>query len=188
MSEPKTSDKLLQATIDLLKTQSDVTKLTAREIVAHAGVNLAMINYCYGSKDQLISSAVTSIISHDFKQLFTTCQSNASPQTQLADLLYGISETVLKYRDISKLSMPYLLLESKIEIPLLILPLITACFNGKKEDAECRLIAYELVSFLQLVFYQSEHFKEYSGIDIEQPMQLRELINKQMQFFINSAV
>lgn len=188
MSEIKTSDKLLHATIDLLKTSPDITKLTAREIVAHAGVNLAMINYCFGSKDQLISMAVSSIISEDFKQLFAASPKNASPKERLAELLYNISETVLKYKDISRLSMPYLLLEADIEVPLLILPLVTACFNGTKEESECRLIAYELVSFLQLVFYQSEHFKQYSGIDSEDPSQLRELINKQMQFFFNSAL
>jgi len=49
-----TSEQLILATIKLLSTREEVSQITARDIVAEAKTNLAMINYCFKSKEALL--------------------------------------------------------------------------------------------------------------------------------------
>lgn len=51
-------DALLEATIELFKETEHPEKVTSRQIASRAGVNLAMINYYFGSKDELTSQAL----------------------------------------------------------------------------------------------------------------------------------
>ncbi|PHV69909.1 TetR family transcriptional regulator [Sporanaerobium hydrogeniformans] len=185
MSAKKTADKLLEATIHLLETSETPSKITARDIAKVADVNLAMINYCYDSKDQLIATAIDKIIEEDFVKLYEQSAGQGSTLEKLTQLMQGICETVFRYEEISRISMPYLLLEKKIEVPLMILPLVSACFKGKKTEAECKIIAYEMVSFLQLVFYQRLNFKEYTGIDLTQKEEREKLISMQLALFFS---
>ena len=49
-----TKDKLLESTFTLMEDLDDPLKVTSREIAAAAGVKAGMINYCFGSRENLI--------------------------------------------------------------------------------------------------------------------------------------
>ena len=54
MTSENTKDKLLAAVGEILEEGASPDKLTVRAIAARAKVNPAMVNYCFGSKDELI--------------------------------------------------------------------------------------------------------------------------------------
>lgn len=58
MKADSTKEQLINATIQLLSSHRDVSSITAREIVAKANVNLAMINYYFKSKEELINISI----------------------------------------------------------------------------------------------------------------------------------
>lgn len=62
MNEENVKERLIQATMDLLKKEKSAKKLTARKIAETADANLAMINYYFKSKDELVSLAVNQLI------------------------------------------------------------------------------------------------------------------------------
>ena len=49
-----TKDKLMEATLHLMENMEDPMKVTSREIAQKAQVQPAMINYCFGSRENLI--------------------------------------------------------------------------------------------------------------------------------------
>ncbi|MGO0862351.1 TetR/AcrR family transcriptional regulator, partial [Clostridioides difficile] len=51
-------EQLINATVQLLTSNKDISSITAREIIAKANVNLAMINYYFKSKEALINTAI----------------------------------------------------------------------------------------------------------------------------------
>ncbi|MEC2344288.1 MULTISPECIES: TetR/AcrR family transcriptional regulator [Paenibacillus] len=91
-----TKQNILQATLDLIKTEG-ADQVTLRKITAAANVNLALVNYHFGSKDNLINEAL--------KMLLTTFQANfdvlgdtsLSPKDRLKAFLLQYVDSVLQY-------------------------------------------------------------------------------------------
>ncbi|WP_028530720.1 TetR/AcrR family transcriptional regulator [Paenibacillus sp. HW567] len=181
-----TKDKLIEATKKLLLSSKAPKKITARQISSEANVNLAMINYCFGSKDELLKIAIDSIIASEFKQYAITDISH-SPKEKLKKVLYHICEVTIKYANITRLSVPYVLLDAPIEIPDEILPYIKEHFHDTRNEQFCKILAYEVISFLQLIFYRAEDFYKYSGVNIFNEIQLKELIDNQVDMLLGGS-
>ena len=49
-----TKEKLMEATLHLMENREDPMQVTSREIASRAQVQPAMINYCFGSRENLI--------------------------------------------------------------------------------------------------------------------------------------
>lgn len=70
MQSEETKKQLIAVTKELLLTSENPGKITARQIASQANVNLAMINYCFQSKDELLKLAVDEIIATEPFNLF----------------------------------------------------------------------------------------------------------------------
>ncbi|MBW4838551.1 MAG: TetR/AcrR family transcriptional regulator [Paenibacillaceae bacterium] len=91
-----TKQNIIQATLELIKTEG-ADQVTLRKITAAAKVNLALVNYYFGSKDNLINEAL--------KMLLTSFQANFSvlddtsldPKERLKAFLLQYVDSVLLY-------------------------------------------------------------------------------------------
>lgn len=181
-----TQNRLVEATKKLLLSAKIPQKITTRQISSEANVNLAMINYCFRSKDELLKVAIDSIIASEFKQ-YATADHCHNPKENLKNLLYHICEVTIKYANIARLSVPYVLLDAPIEIPIEILPYIKEHFHGTKDEKHCKILAYEIVCFLQVVFYRAKDFQNYSGVNIYSAIELKELIDNQVDMLLGGS-
>ncbi|MFB6468867.1 TetR/AcrR family transcriptional regulator [Cytobacillus sp. Hz8] len=158
--------------------------LTARKISTETGTNLAMINYCFKSKDELLKIAVDEIIAEEFNQYSQLNSHNISAKEQLREILLHVCNAMIKYRELTRLSIPYLIMNDEISLPLDILPFIKEHFGVNKSEAECRVIAFQIVYTMQVIFYRNEDFRKYSGIDITNKVHLNNFINMQLNLFL----
>lgn len=159
-------DQLIHATVDLLSESNNVSKITARQIAAEAGTTLGMINYYFDSKDALIDKAVNVLIADRAVELKKIEEKDIPAKEKLIEFLIKMSEITIDFAQFTKPNIPYAMLEREIEEPYHILPMIKEYYGNKKTETECRIISYQLTSYSQLVFYRSEDFKKYSGIDM----------------------
>lgn len=176
---------LIQATMKLLKESENPVKITARQIAREADANLAMINYYFSSKDALVNTAVSKLMADRADELKEIINSDIPPKQRLKEFLVTMSDITSDYSDITKPTIPYLLLEGEIELPYYILPMIKECCGDKRSEAECRIIAYQLISFTQLIFYRSDDFLKYTGIDINDKKQRDTMFQGILDIFIN---
>lgn len=107
-----------------------------------------------------------------------------SPKDKLRDFLIGISDIAIEYKKYIREMIPYILLKEEFTQTIEILPLVKECFQGSKSDKECRIISYQLISFMQLVFYRADEFKSFSKIDIMNKQERDSLIDIQLDLFI----
>ena len=178
-------DSLIQATIQLLTKNKNSGKITARQIANEAGVNLAMINYYFSSKDALVNLAVSKIMEERADELKVIRSSNIPPKQRLKEFLITMSDITIDYAELTKPTVPYVLLEGEIELPYYILPMVKECFGDKRTETECRIIAYQLISFSQLIFYRSIDFLKYTGVDINDKEQRDALFQSMLDLFLN---
>ncbi|MEG0875941.1 MAG: TetR family transcriptional regulator [Oscillospiraceae bacterium] len=185
MGNPETRGKLLQAAKRLLLQASGLEGVTARQISTEAGTNLAMINYCFKSKDELLKLAVDEIIGEEFSRYTVSNNPELSAKSRLRELLFNVSKAMIKFKNLTKLSIPYLMLYDEITLPQKLLPLIRQHFNGKRTEAECRVIAFQLVYPMQLIFYRAEDFKNYSGVDVTDEKQMEGFLDSQINMLLD---
>lgn len=184
MGNQDTRNKLIQTAKQLLIEGNQIENLTARQISAEAGTNLAMINYCFKSKDELLKIAVDEIMAEEFNQYSKFETDGKFPKEQLKELLYHMSNVVFKYRSLTKLSIPYLLLQEEFTLPLTILPLIRNHFKNEKSETECRIIAFQIIYTMQLIFYRGEDFYKYCGLDIGDEQHVKKYIDFQLDLLL----
>lgn len=187
MGNQDTKLKLIETTKNLLKKGISPNKLTARQISSEAGTNLAMINYCFKSKDELLKVAVEEIVAEEFSQYSGVDTSNLTAREQLRELLIHTSSITMKFRELTRASVPYIMLEDSISLPMDILPYIIKHFGSRKSETECRVIAFQLVYSMQLIFYRADDFLKYSGIDITDSKQMIDFIDMQLDLFMGGV-
>jgi len=180
-----TKNQLIESVIELLKECNDVSEITSRKITERAKVNLSTINYHFDSKDELINIAVNKSIGAVADTYFQNIKNSVkAPRKKLRDFLSRISDIVVDYKKYTKEMMPYILLKEEFTQVIEILPLVKECFQGSKSDEECKIISYQLISFMQLVFYRSDEFKAFSKINIMNKQERDRLIDIQLDLFL----
>jgi AcrR family transcriptional regulator len=179
-----TKNQLIQSVIELLKECNDISELTSRKITERAKINLSTINYHFGSKDKLVNIAVNRFIEEVADTYFQDANNERNSKDKLRSFLVNICDRIVDYKKYTKEMIPYILLKSEFTQSIQILPLVKECFDGCRSNEECKIISYQLISFMQLAFYRSDEFKLFCGIDIMNKEERDRLINIQLNSLI----
>lgn len=166
MTTDDVKERLVQATMRLLEGRGTPRGVTARQIAHEADANLAMINYYFDSKDALVNTAVDRLMADRALTLRRVGDERVPPRERLEEFLTTLSDLASDYAELTRPTIPYVLLEKRIELPDQILPMLRECCANTRSEAECRIIAYQLISFTQLVLYRPTDFLAYAGIDV----------------------
>lgn len=177
------SERLIDAALELLEESDDVEKITTRSIAERAGVNLALINYYYGSKDELLKTAINRIIDSSSSDMYGN-ENLDSPKEIIINFIIGISRDLIRYEKYSKLYIPDLLLNDAISIPDKILPYVIDHYNKNRTVSECKLIAYQITSIFQLIFYRCDEINRYTGLDLRADIEREKIIRDTVDAFL----
>lgn len=91
-----TKQNILNATLELIKTEG-ADQVTLRKITADANVNLALVNYYFGSKDKLINEALKMLL-NSFQASFTVLDdADLRPIERLKKFMLQYVDFVLQY-------------------------------------------------------------------------------------------
>lgn len=97
----ETKQEILQATLKILETEG-FHKLTVRRIAAEAKVNVAAVNYHFGSKDQMVFDALQ-ILRARFGEAFGSLRAvDRPPRERLVAFMTAYCDTVFAYPNLVK--------------------------------------------------------------------------------------
>lgn len=184
MGERDTQERLLEATVKLLSEANKPEKVTARQIAKEAKANLAMINYFFKSKDELINLAIQQIMKKESADFISVIKSGAEPKEQLYQFLNYFCDTAIKYQDYLRLTVPYGLLTADFTMETELLELVEEFYENRIPTAYCRMIALQIVTFTELLLLRADAFKNYSGIDILNVRQRQQYLRFQIELFL----
>lgn len=164
---PRKSDEvkksLLDATVALLHETQDASLLTVRQIADKAQVNIAMINYYFTSKEELVNQAVDLVLKDAADQWLSVKEEGIDPTARLITMLKQMADMVVQYYRFTKLSVGYQLVKGDMSVPMYLLPLLKEIFPEKKGEEELRVAAFVLITSTQAILCRSEEFYKYSG-------------------------
>ena len=181
-----TKDKLLKATEKLMEGADDPFKITSRQIASEAGMQAAMINYCFGSREKLIYEVFQRKYKETLKnnKIERIIASDLSPKEKLKKLHFIVAGFLIKEYQITKAITNLVLFERDLSVDSFSFAYVKEHFKGKKTDAECRLIAYELSTMMQLIIFRKDDFRDHMGIDLSKPGQLKHYIEMRIDLLL----
>lgn len=183
-----TKQALLSATKELMTACEDCDSVTSREIASRAGVNLAMVNYCFGSREALLYEVFKLLlieaqrVSPELARLMTA---DITPKERVILTHLNMMRLMIANYSYSRAVTKYILLGRNNEMGMETLPCVTAHFAGRKSDDECRLITYELTSLHELAVLRYKELKELCGIDLTDDKVLENYVRETVERFLD---
>jgi len=177
--KPDAKEQILDATVKLLLDSKDPESITVRDIAAAAGVQLAMINYYFHSKDELLYQAVGALrnrmagnwlsVKGKYKEM--------NAYTRFREMLIALCGMSVKYSQYMRLTVEYELTKAEIVSTQHTLPLIREICGDKHSETAIRITAYEIISTLQLIFFRAKDISNYLGFDVLEHDRMVEIID-----------
>lgn len=158
-------ERIMDTVVRLLLEQKDMSKVTNREIAALAGVNSALINYYYQSKENLLNQAVGRCMADMAGGLLAGDLDNMPPVQRLRHILRRISEFAIEYRFLSEISVSGELKGGNESTIRTILPILKEIF-ADKTDRDLKLIALQIIVPLQVILLHQNTYKKVLDVDV----------------------
>lgn len=181
-----TKDKLIDATFALMEEADDPLNVTSRQIAERAGTKPSMINYCFGSRENLIYQTFRKQYLDFLKEESITelITSDISPKELLKKLHFIVAKCLVENPKFTKAISPFVLFERDLSKESFSFPYVKKHYAGRKTDRECRLIAYELSSMMQLMICRKDDLKRDFGIDLNNDKELKKYIDMRVDLLL----
>lgn len=173
-----TKEKIIEAAGIMIKENTDVNKITVRGIAKLAGVGTGLINYYFGSKDNLLAAAIEKRVDDAVAQILNRAEMQSmDPAERIKNMLDTIYELFEAYEKLAKFMLTMELQRGSMQVELYLIPMLKELFQNKKNELELRIIALQILQPLQVAIMSASTFKMYSGVDIYKREERRKFID-----------
>ena len=181
-----TKEKLIDATFALMEELDNPLNVTSRQIADRAGAKPSMINYCFGSRENLIYQTfqkqyLSFLKEKDVEKILS---SDLPPKDLLKKLHFIVAKCLVDNPKFTKAISGFVLFSRDLSQESFSFPYVKKHYAGKKTDKECRLIAYELSSMMQLIICRKEDIKASFGIDLDKDKELKKYIDMRVDLLL----
>lgn len=170
-------EKIINATIELIKKHGDTSKITVRGIAASAGVGIGLINYHFQTKDHLVNLCSLELIRHSIDQLLAMNQNvEIEPIDQMKTLGRGIAVFMVMNPGVSRISMIKDFVsantsDNSTQVIKMFFPIARKICGKNKSDQDLYILLHMLVSSIQAAFLRIDVMRESFGIDFNETEQ-----------------
>jgi len=174
-----TKEKIINVTMDIIA-EEGFHSITIRKIAARAQVNIAAVNYHFGSKDAVIDEALKTVTTQLKSTYGVLKDTNIDIKPRLEKFLKSYTEVLFKYPDIMKNMIDHAIHNSifkeqadyaiflKTEGIDLLKTAISQIHPGKSDEF-LYVKTLHMVSALSWPILMGENMKEIMGIDLSDP-------------------
>ncbi len=167
-----TKQKIIDATIELMKEIGDISKISIRKIVKRAGIKgVGLINYHFRTKENLINEAVrkdTNAIIDQWDPIYE--KMTQKPIEKLKIMLKGTGDLIDSNPIFGRVSIIHDFLNPaeddnamrSIEKYMMIFREI---YQNTKTEQEIRIIAHTIISSSQVAFLRADIMKKFIDLD-----------------------
>lgn len=164
----------------------DPFNVTSRQIAERAGAKPSMINYCFGSRENLIYQTFQKQYMSFLKdtEVAELIAKDLPPKELLKKLHFIVAKCLVDNPKFTKAITGFVLFNRDLSQESFSFVYVKKHFAGRKTDEECRLIAYELSAMMQLMIYRKDDIKKDFGIDLDNSDELQHYINMRIDLLL----
>ena len=181
-----TKAKLIDATFALMEELDDPLNVTSRQIADRAGAKPSMINYCFGSRENLIYQTFLQQYMSFLKdkEIEKLIASDLAPKDLLKKLHFAVAKCLIENPKFTKAITGHVLFNRDLSQESFSFPYVKKHYAGSKTDKECRLIAYELSAMMQLIVFRKDDIRESFGINLDNDKELQKYIDMRVDLLL----
>ena len=157
MDNTEAKKRILETVVSAMQENQDIGKLTNRQIAEKAGVNSALINYYFKSKDNLLIEAVNICMGNLFE--------NIIQKTSKEIVCLGYNHYPL-----AKITVANELNGGGIITNKMIQPVLKEIFKQSKDEYEIKILAAQILLPVQVIFLNASAYQKYLQCDIKNVM------------------
>ena len=181
-----TKEKLIDAAFALMEEADDPFNVTSRQIAERAGTKPSMINYCFGSRENLLYQTfqkqyMSFLNESEIREII---DSDITPKDLIKRLHFVVAKCLVENPKFTKAITGHVLFNRDLSKESFTYPYVKKHYAGKKTDEECKLIAYELSAMMQLIIYRKEDIKRDFGIDLDNDKELKKYIGMRVDLLL----
>ncbi|MFZ5351446.1 MAG: TetR/AcrR family transcriptional regulator [Bacillota bacterium] len=180
-------DRIFQAALELIEEGAVIGGITTRQIAQKANVNLALINYYYQSKENLLGQVVQMKMGKIIEQIYENKDSDENPIIRLKRLLNTTADFSFEHNDIFKMAVSGELKKGCINSCEMVMPMLKE-IHENRDESELRIIALQLMLPFHYIVLYPELFGDYLSADFFNIQQRTQKINQMTDFAINKDV
>lgn len=125
-------ERIYSAALELLAGGEETASITTRQIAAKAGVNLALVNYYYRSKENLLAEVVARMMEGIIEPIMEG--GNESAQARLRGILISTADAAFAHRNICSIAIATELKRGCANSCAMVLPLLKEILVGLSES------------------------------------------------------
>lgn len=157
-------EKIYQAAMELLTNTDDVNEISTRQITAKAGVNLALVNYYYQSKENLLSEIVGKMMDGIIKQIIMEDSAKGNAESRLRGILIATADAAFKHENICKIAIRVELKQGCRNSCAMIIPFLKDLFQNYNET-DLDIVAMQLMLPFHHIVLEPELYGKVLGTD-----------------------
>jgi len=184
--ETGAKERIFQATLDLITGGEDAAKITLRRIAQKAGVNLALINYYYQTKENLFSQVVGTMMDEIIKQVSQAGAVNEDAVTRLRGILLTTADAAFQYYNVCKIAIAAELKQGCKNSCEMVMPLLKEIFGGRSES-DLKIIALQLLLPFHHIVLEPELYNKCLDVDFFDERQRAQKINRMIDCVLAGA-
>jgi AcrR family transcriptional regulator len=169
MKKDSKKDRILEVVLDMMANGTNMGEVTVRDIAGIANVNIALINYYYGSKDNLIYIAASKYmdgITSVGKSKEVNQNKDINPLHVLENMVIGLGDFLFSNVDIAMISVNQEMQMGNSETVSKLIPLLKEVFKGKGlSETQLKVIALQIVVPLQVIFLNADNYAKTQYIN-----------------------
>lgn len=157
-------EKIYQAAMELLTDTDDVYKISTRQITAKAGVNLALVNYYYQSKENLLSEIVGKMMDGIIRQIIMEDSAKGNAESRLRGILIATADAAFKHANICQIAISVELKKGCRNSCAMIIPFLKDLLQDYSET-DLAIAAMQLMLPFHHIVLEPELYGEILGTD-----------------------
>jgi TetR/AcrR family transcriptional regulator, regulator of cefoperazone and chloramphenicol sensitivity len=170
-------NRIFQAAFELVTEGKSDQQITTRQISSRAGVNLALINYYYQSKENLLNQVVGVMMDKIVKESIQSDNINASAETRLREMLLTTAAAAFRYRNICKIALTKELKTGCINSCCLVTPLLREILV-ERSVVELEVLAMQLMIPFHHIVINPEIYNKHLDTDFFDEEKRNQKINE----------
>jgi len=179
-------ERIFETTLRLLSNNKSANQITVREIASEACVNVALINYHYQSKDNLLQLVVKHKMSDLIKELYNDSVKELHPREQLKKLLIKTADMGFDHYEINKIAVEGELRSGCINSCNMIIPLLEIIFEDENQERNKIRALQLMVPFHNIMLYPLT-YNDYLNTDFFDYKKRASVITKMVDSFLEGV-
>ena len=161
MDNTEAKKRILETVVSAMQENQDIGKLTNRQIAEKAGVNSALINYYFKSKDNLLIEAVNICMGNLFENIIQKTSKEIDPLLRLESMIKEIVCLGYNHYPLAKITVANELNGGGIITNKMIQPVLKEIFKQSKDEYEIKILAAQILLPVQVIFLNASAYQKY---------------------------